>query len=373
MILSAQIFILVYCLFLIIFIYKWLTNNKLHFNEINKYAFVSLIIPIRNEAKNILSLLNSIAAQTYSHQNFEVIIVDDNSTDTSLAIIEDFRKNIDFEITIILLSAIEQGESHKKHAISQAVKKAKGEYVFATDGDCVLPIDLLKIYNNVIQNAQIEFIAGPVTFLKSQGGFFDKVWVKIQTVEFASLIGSAAVAFFLKKPNMCSGANIFYRKQTFFELNGFEGNMQVPSGDDEFLMHKFAHKYPDKVIFLKDNNCLVETQANDSLNTFYQQRKRWASKWNSYSTVYPTILAAFIFFVNVAMLYLIVNGDFYFVFSRVVLEFIFLSLILVFLKRKSEIYFIFLVQFFYPFYVIFIALSTLFGSKTYIWKSRTIK
>jgi hypothetical protein len=63
------------------------------------------------------------------------------------------------------------------------------------------------------------------------------------------LVGSGACAMMIGKPNMCNGANIAYPKAVFEEVNGFDGNEHIASGDDEFLMHKIAEKYPNQIVF----------------------------------------------------------------------------------------------------------------------------
>ena len=92
--------------------------------------------------------------------------------------------------------------------------------------------------------------------IKPTHSFFSK----LQVIEFSSLIASAAATLTLGFPTMCNGANLAYRKTTFVEVNGFDGNAHIASGDDEFLMRKVVKKFGAKSLkFLRDFNAVVTT------------------------------------------------------------------------------------------------------------------
>jgi cellulose synthase/poly-beta-1,6-N-acetylglucosamine synthase-like glycosyltransferase len=370
MIFIAIFFVLVYSILMVVFIVVWKNQSfeaKRFINPSNSHF--SIIIPVRNESKNIAKLLESIVNQKI--QNFEVIIIDDSSEDGTVKIAEAFLDKLDLKI--IHLRQAERGNAPKKNAITKAICVAKYDLIFCTDGDCVLPIKLLAKYAEIFNNERIKFISGPVTFFESGNRSFNRIWQKIQIVEFASLVGSAAVSIFLEKPNMCSGANIAYRKNAFLEVNGYEGNKELASGDDEFLMHKIHSKYVDGVFFAKSSEVIVVTNPCESVLAFYNQRKRWASKWTKYDSYLPKLIAMFVFFVNISTIYLIVSGLWSILAIRYVFEFIFLALVLGFLKKKSSILFIPLVQLFYTLYVVFFGLNSLFINKNYNWKGRELQ
>ncbi len=368
--LLAETFILSYCLLMIIFIIVWIMNKYVTQSDscIQEQGF-SVIIPVRNEAKNIARLLESLVEQ--QHKYFEVLIIDDSSEDNTVEIAQDFLSRLDLKI--LSLSSVERGVAPKKNAITKALAIAKYDLIFCTDGDCVLPKKILKEYISIFENEKVKFISGPVTFLEEKSDFWERVWEKIQIVEFASLVGSAAVSIFIKKPNMCSGANIAYRKSAFLEVNGYVGNVELASGDDEFLMHKINSKYSDAIVFAKSSATVVETQASSDLMAFYSQRKRWASKWTYYESIVPKLLAIFVFSLNAFSIFLAFSGIWGAIAVKLALEFVFLGLVLSFLKKKRSIIFIPLVQIIYPFYVVFFGLNSVFMARTYDWKGRKLK
>jgi glycosyltransferase involved in cell wall biosynthesis len=341
---------------------------------------ISVIIPVRNEAENILLLLQDLEKQTFSKDKFEVIVADDDSTDDTLKIIQSFQKNASINLIINQLEPKVNNTSPKKRAIDSSIQLASGDLITTTDGDCRVGTNWLETIATFQARTGAYLISCPVTFIQNKSGlrsFFDA----IQIIEFASLVGSGACAMFIKKPNMCNGANLTYLKTAFYEVDGFKGNEDLASGDDEFLMHKIAKIHSEKVFFLKNKATIVQTHAHQSWQSFYNQRKRWASKWRHYNNWQTTALAVFVFFANLALpLSLIacfftqipndfLNRLFFLKFSA---EFIFLSLIVSFLDKKRLIWLIPFVQIIYPFYVVFFGLVA--QNKTeYTWKGRKLK
>lgn len=343
--------------------------------------YISVIIPVRNEARNIISLLKDLEKQTYPKTQFEVIVADDDSTDNTLALLKDFQKNTSIRLIINPLPLKENNASPKKRAINSSIQLAHGDLIVTTDGDCRVGENWLKTIAHFQTEKKAYLVSSPVTFINDAERLISSLWQKIQTIELSSLIGTGACAMLVRKPNMCNGANLAYLKWVFHEVGGFAGNENLASGDDEFLMHKIAARFPDKVHFLKSQEVIVETQAHESLKSFYYQRKRWASKWKHYNNPVTTALAIFIFLANFS---LIITGALY-LFHQISLinlllifslkfsaELLFLMLVLSFLRKKSLIWLIPLVQFIYPCYVTFFGLVAQ-GKNEYIWKGRKLQ
>ncbi|WP_305952226.1 glycosyltransferase [Emticicia oligotrophica] len=362
---------------------------------------ISVIVPVRNEAENILFLLQDLEKQTYPKHKFEVIIADDDSTDDTLKIVQKFQKNSNINLLINQLPPKTNNTSPKKRAIDSSIKLANGQLITTTDGDCRVGEKWLESIANFQAQTGAYLVSCAVTFdnaaferhsarfAQAQSSKPHSIILSIihsiinntQIIEFASLVGSGACAMFIQKPNMCNGANLTYLKSIFYEVNGFAGNENLASGDDEFLMHKIAAKYPDKVKFLKDQHTIVETHAHASWRSFYNQRKRWASKWKHYNNWQTTALAVFVFMANLVVPLTFVFWLFDFIttqnlFSVLSLkfsaEFIFLSLVISFLRKKSLIWLIPFVQIIYPLYVVFFGLVAQKQGE-YVWKGRKLK
>lgn len=355
-----MLLLILYSLFLILATVLWLSARVPAPEESDER--VSAIVVVRNEAQNIISLLESFRRQT--HSDLEVILVDDNSTDKTV----EYAQNLALPgLRILRLEDSERGNAPKKAGIEKALKEATGTLVFSTDGDCILPPGLIAFYAGLFRDPKVQMISGPVTFTRKKS-----LWNQLQTVEFASLVGSAAVAIFLKRPIMSSAANLAYRKSAFQEVGGYSDNAGTASGDDEFLMNKIHTRYRNGILFARNSACVVETAATETLAQFYQQRKRWAGKWRLGRNLASQLVAILIFLVNALTIVFLVSGKWDVVLFRFLGEALFLSAVLLFFRRWKTIFFIPLTQLIYPFYAVFFGLISLVPT-SYTWKGRRLK
>lgn len=363
---------LLYALFTLTLWIVWLRMSTVRVNSVTPNGpRITVVIPVRNEADNIGELLNDLSRQTYP--NFEVIVADDSSTDATLALVQQYVSQTPYALRPLPL-ADERTASPKKRAVTQSIALATGELILTTDGDCRVTPGWLAAFARFYVQTGAKLMSGPVTFTAEQT-LFDT----LQTVEFSSLIGAGACTMALGFPTMCNGANLCYVKKVFTEVDGFAGVDHLASGDDEFLMHKIARRYPDGVQFLKSPEAIVRTQAHQSWSAFYNQRKRWASKWRAYTSHWPSLLAVFVFLSNAAPVLAVLgwwagflNGNTALVVIglKVVPEFLFLRQILVFLQKKLSVDAIPLTQLLYPLYVLFFGLAA--QRKGYVWKGRKL-
>ena len=178
---------------------------------------------------------------------------------------------------------------------------------------------------------------------------------------------------------MCNGANLGFRKQVFLEVGGYEGNMDVPSGDDEFLARKVLRKYPSGVKFLNAKDAVVSSSIQTTLSQFFNQRLRWAGKWKYNKSYISKIAAVLIFISQLAFMALIVSmilgwADLriggLFVLGKILLESVFLMSVARFMQSRWSWWAFFTLQLIYPFYVMGVGL--LAQSGTYVWKGRTL-
>jgi cellulose synthase/poly-beta-1,6-N-acetylglucosamine synthase-like glycosyltransferase len=251
-------------------------------------TFVSVIIPARNEAENILPCLHSLSSQTYPAHLFEVIVVDDHSTDGTLALAQNFAQNVP---NLKCVSLPDSKVSGKKSAIAYGIGLAQGELIATTDADCILPPGWLMLLASFYENKQPRFIAAPVNFHQEKNLF-----ERFQSLDFLGMMCVTGAGIQLGWMHMCNGANLAYPKEVFLEVNGYENVDRLASGDDMFLMQKIARRYPGRVGFLKNKRATVLTKAMPDWPSFLSQRIRWASKSTSYSEWRVTMILALVFF-----------------------------------------------------------------------------
>ncbi|TLV04105.1 glycosyltransferase family 2 protein [Dyadobacter luticola] len=362
-----------YAIFTLALTFLWVKIKPAPGNSDLSGVSFTVIIPVRNEAENIGALLEDLANQTFPNKQFEVLVMDDSSTDSTREVVNDVISRTHCDIKLIALPNIPT-TSPKKRAIETAIQQAKGNLIVTTDGDCRVKPGWLHAIANFYMETGAKLISAPVTFSS------EKTWTDhLQIVEFASLIGSGASAISAGYPSMCNGANLTYQKEVFFEVNGFEGVRHIASGDDEFLMHKVAARFPGGVKFLKDADAVVSTGAHDNWASFFRQRKRWASKWKHYKSRTPLILALYIFLCNFTLLlsgilwlsgFLSFNSLLLIIALKCVPEWFFLGSVLSFLQKPRSIFYIPVTQIFYPLYVCFFGLAA--QKPEYEWKGRKL-
>jgi cellulose synthase/poly-beta-1,6-N-acetylglucosamine synthase-like glycosyltransferase len=358
-----------FCLILAVIWLCWPIEKKL---KTESDLFLSIIIPVRNEAKNIEVLLQDLENQILHHQRFEVFIANDHSDDNTAELVEKFKSKNKLNLHLVHLTYDSLIKSPKKKAITTCINLAKGDIIVTTDGDCRVKKGWLKEIQLHFENNETVFLSAPVSFFKnSSSNIISKLWTQMQEIEFVSLIVSGACSIKMGFPNMCSGANIAYKKAAFMAVNGFEGNEHIASGDDEFLMHKMASHYPGKISYLKSQEAIVETAALQNMKSFYNQRKRWAGKWTHYKTLSPKLLAGFIFSINLSFIISLITGNLLLLLLKLIPEFIFLTSSLFFFKKSKLIFMVLVLQLIYPFYVVFFGLISL-KQNGYVWKERQL-
>ena len=322
---------------------------------------ISILIAARNEGTNIEKLLQSLYNQSFDKAKFEVIIVDDHSTDNTSKVSEHFRVLYP-EMNLKILKATGSG---KKQAISQALHTAENELVMVTDADCELPEHWIESMVGYFVQNNLKMLLGPV-LLSPANTLFEK----LQVLEHLSLIASTAGSAAINMPVMCNGANMMYDRQAALDVEKYRTDMKIASGDDMFLMEQFIKHYGSySVKFLLDNEAIVKTETKPNLKSFFRQRKRWASKTKAYTNWKIIATALIVLMFNLSIVFFFAAGFFMKVFwiffvlyviLKTLIDFPILKRITHFMQQQKLLRWMFPLEFIYPFYVVFTAFSGLF-------------
>jgi cellulose synthase/poly-beta-1,6-N-acetylglucosamine synthase-like glycosyltransferase len=361
-----------YALLIIVFSFGWVSIRTWKRVGGKPSTKVSVIIPARNESKNIISCLESIRSQTYPESLYEIIIVDDSSDDHTVEVVNAFIKKTSLNNTrLIDLSG--KNIHGKKQAISEAIKISTGDLIITTDADCSVTENWISCIAEYYERYKPAMIAGPVCFTEGGNSF-----QQMQGLEFLSLISSGAATMQLGMPIMCNGANLAYEKKSFIYAGGYDANNKYTSGDDIFLMLAIKKIAKRKIAFIKCQDAIVYTSAQPTLKDFANQRKRWASKSRGYADDTIVTVALLVFLFNLSLIasaaLAIFSKAFLPVFLigfiiKIVVDFPILLGITSFVKQKKLLLFYFPLQVVYPFYIILTACFGLFGK--FEWKKRT--
>ena len=333
---------------------------------------ITVIIPARNEAENIAGCLEMIYRQDFPMEKLEVLLVNDFSSDDTVAQAEMFMAEHPGWPLRVLEPPGPAEKSSKKASVTYAVTQATYDIIVCTDADCRAEAGWLRAYAGIFSEKNAVFVSGPVAFYREKG-FMEKG----QALEFAGLVAIGAASLSQGHPNMCNGANLAYLKTVFQEVGGYRGNDHLLSGDDEFLLHKVFRKYPQRTFFIKSREALVYTNPSSSLPAFLRQRMRWVSKSTHYEDKRITGTLVFAYLVNLSLLVNLVLA-FYFpeavwifivqLMLKYVAEWWFFRSVLDFFRRKELLRLILPAEIFHILYVVLIGLLGNFVK--YTWKGR---
>jgi biofilm PGA synthesis N-glycosyltransferase PgaC len=290
--------ILVPYIYLLIRIYLNLLKITAYHPGNNSEIFVSVIVACRNEEKNLLQLLSDISGQTYSPDLFELIIVDDNSSDSTFKIAAGFTK-------IKNLKVLSNTGKGKKKAIKTGVEASAATFVITTDADCRIGKNWLKTIVSFHDEYKPEMIIGPVK-LESSRGFFRR----FQELEFLSLQGITAGTAVAGDPVMCNAANLAFQKNTYSD-NAGNLHYELASGDDVFLLHNIKNRSGNRIMWIESAEVMITTRVSETLSSFLRQRGRWISKAGSYSDRYTQVLAI-VTFVTISIQLLLAACELFF-------------------------------------------------------------
>ncbi len=276
----SGLLIFLYCFFIIRAIHHW---HKLPVFQLPKgfqpQTFISVLIPVRNEAANMALCLQSILQQNYPLALFEIIVIDDHSEDNTPLIVNKIKSKQP-NISLLSLSDFKEEmplNAYKKKAIEIGIKKAKGELIVTTDGDCTMPKDWLLLLAACYETQHPQLIAAPVLFHQEKNGL-----ERFQSLDYAGMMLVTAAGIQSRTMRMANGANLAYPKSIFMQVDGFQGINRLASGDDMLLAQKIAARYPQGIVFLKSAHAAVLTQAKPTWRSFFNQRIRWATKSATY-------------------------------------------------------------------------------------------
>jgi len=263
---------------------------------------VSVIICARDEAENIARNLPGILVQQY-RTTHEIIVVNDNSTDETKFLLDEFRKSFK-NINPVALTQEAKMIPGKKFPLSMGIKSSKYEVVLLTDADCV------PASENWIQKMQeayhddVQIVLGYGAFHKKQG-LLNKL-IRFETFHSALQYFSFALA---GMPYMGVGRNLSYKKELFFNNKGFSSINHIPGGDDDLFINKVATKDNTAIVIEPEAHTLSEPKRSFAewqkqkyrhytTSKYYKSRHKFLLGLYSFSQVmiYPLFITALLFY-----------------------------------------------------------------------------
>lgn len=219
---------------------------------------VSVILAARNEQETIERCLASLSDQNYN--NYEIIVADDRSTDKTGQIV---RENYP-GVTLVPVSSLPEGCAGKSHAISIAVKHARGKWLLFTDADTVhSKYTILAPLNYAIQNSldMLSLLPQPITI-----GFWEKTVQPLISLMLFKLFPLERINRRESNTSFACGQYILIRRDAYDKIGGHEELRTFPLEDIEMARNAKDKKLNTRLLFGSDT---FQTRMYSSLRELW--------------------------------------------------------------------------------------------------------
>ncbi|MFD0862628.1 glycosyltransferase [Sungkyunkwania multivorans] len=246
---------------------------------------ISVMICAKNESENLREFIPLILQQAYS--NFELLLVNDHSSDDSLSVMEDFQTKFPEKVKVVNVEEGPTFRGNKKYALTLGIRTAQHSYLVFTDADC-RPIsqNWLSCMASGFSESK-DIVLGYGAYEKIKGSFLNKL-IRYETVLSAIQYFSYAK---IGLPYMGVGRNLAYKKELFYHANGFEEHMEIMSGDDDLFINQVASK--QNVALQYQHNSFTVSLAKKSWRAWFRQKRRHISTAYHYRLEHRILLALF--------------------------------------------------------------------------------
>jgi len=232
---------------------------------------VTVVIPARNEERNIHRCLSSISALDYPRDRLQVIVIDDHSTDGTAAAAGSFAGRLP-GFSLVLMDDIAGAGEGKRAALIQGFRRAEGDIIVQTDADCIVPAGWIRALVRRFDGK--TGIAGGMTVMRN----FDKrntCFTRIQSLDWLYLLSVGAGAAGLGIPLSCIGNNLAVRRSAYDAAGGYE---DIPfSVTEDFALFQAVVRAGWGCGFSLEEDSLVHSSPQAGVRGFFLQRLRWAS------------------------------------------------------------------------------------------------
>ena len=245
---------------------------------------ISVIVCAKNEEDNVLNFIPLLAEQNYP--DFEIVLIDDASSDKTLDVFEGFEK----QYSNIRLVKVENNEAfwgNKKYALTLGIKAAKKDYLLFTDADChPTSKDWITAMSSQFTMHK-TIVLGYGKYEKIPNSFLNKI------IRYETLL--TAIQYFswakIGYPYMGVGRNLAYKKEEFFNVNGFIEHMQIRSGDDDLFVNQAAKAKNTTIAYTPESFTLSKPKT--TYKDWLIQKRRHIATANYYKLLDKLQLGTF--------------------------------------------------------------------------------
>lgn len=261
---------------------------------------ISIIITAKNEAENLRNNLPFILKQDYP--NFQVVVVDNASSDSTDDVLSRFRYNHpNLYVTFIPIDS--KTINDKKLALTLGIKAAKHDILLFTEPD-TKPLSMKWIYEYAKTFDKGKDVVLGCCQIEINKSYF-KNYMLYDNLFSGIKYSSMALA---KKPYMGIGRNMAFRKDLFFEHKGFSSVLNIEDGEDNVFINRIATKENTAVIVSSDS--MVVSNVVDSFSNWRSIKTKYLTTQKYYTNNATKVLtfevfSRYAFYLLFAMLFVI--------------------------------------------------------------------
>ena len=234
---------------------------------------VSVIVCAKNEAENVIKFIPILAEQNYP--DYEIVLIDDASSDATLDVFEEFERKYN-NIRLVKVANNEAFWGNKKFALTLGIKAAKKDYLLFTDADCYPDSKDWITAMSAQFTMHKTIVLGYSGYEKIKDSFLNKL-IRFETLITAVQYFSWAKAGY---PYMGIGRNLAYKKDEFFNVNGFINHMKIRSGDDDLFINEAANKSNTVICAIPDG--FTYSKPKTTYKEWFTQKRRHVSTASFY-------------------------------------------------------------------------------------------
>lgn len=252
-------FVLLNVLFLVSLSFKHHARHKRwHPKELKNTPFVSVIVPCYNESKTLANCIQSLLDQSYTE--YEIIIVNDGSTDTTPIIARRFAREYRPRIRLI-----NKSNGGKASALNRGIARSRGEIIVCVDADSIFLKNTVEQLVLSFHNPEVAAVGGNVKVANRK-----HILSRQQSLEYITGLTLQRKAFAQAGcMQVIAGAIGAFRRDALIAVGGYSGSTVVEDMDltIEFARHGYLVVY--------NPSAIAYTEAPESLKDFLDQRFRW--------------------------------------------------------------------------------------------------
>ena len=324
---------------------------------------VSVVVAARNEEENIGACLSTVLDQTYPSELFEVLVVDDDSTDRTRTIAAAFQSSHP-NLRIVDAPTGEELRG-KPNALAAGIDACRGEVVMITDADCTVP--RTWIAGTARRYGTDVGLVGGVTLQKSADPFSG-----MQSLDWAFILGLASSSAAIGYPLGSIGNNLSFRKAAYEDAGGYR-KLKFSVTEDYAVVQAIIRTGRWRYAYPVDPELLVTSQACPDIRTLLRQKHRWG-KGGLDMKLGGLLIMVIGFLIHTAPFIMLYWHDFLLsieaIIVKIVIDYIFLHTFLKKLNKLEELKYFYWFELYFSLYVVALPFLVLFGGKVR-WKGRT--